>query len=125
MRTTALLLAVLLLMSCQNKQSGSADEEPTTFTPTADSSLTERQVTRWLKANSVLDSLAIAYRDSFSVEDPDSRQAYQEQFREAQNQVCLDVGLVGGYREYAWVTEAMANPRNAGLRQAHNISAHE
>jgi hypothetical protein len=125
-RRTATCLTVIfaaLLLSCQDKSGESArnpDEGP--FVPTADSSLTALQVERWLSANKALDSVARVYQDSFRVDDAEKRQVYQEQFLKAQGTACLQVGM-RSYDEYKWITQSLANPRNAGLRESLKISA--
>lgn len=120
-----LAVAVALTIGCQrNAEQQPELGTPRTFSPTADSSVTARQVAAWLEANKGLDSLAFAYRDSFSTEDAEKRRLYQEQFMDAQDTLCRSVGLVGGYDEYTWITEALAKPVNQALRDSFEVSAH-
>ncbi len=120
-----LAVAVALTIGCQqNTEKQPEPESPRTFAPTADSSVTTQQVAAWLEANEALDSLAFAYRDSFITDDAEKRRGYQEQFMHAQDTLCRSVGLVGGYEEYAWITQALAKPINQALRDSFEVSAH-
>ncbi len=92
------------------------------FEPTADSSVTAKQVTLWKTCNPLLDSLTYFYSDSFKTEDPVQRLRYEEDFRRAQDKICKLAGFVGGYKEYTWVMESMGNARNRGILEAQGIS---
>jgi hypothetical protein len=66
--------------------------------------------------------LSIVYRDSFQAEEPDLRLKYQQQFVSAQETLCIQQGLPGGYREYLWVMNSLGNPRNKALRDSLGLS---
>jgi hypothetical protein len=85
------------------------------FVPTADSTITARQLRLWKDCNPVLDSLAYFYKDSFAVADPVNKLRLQEDFFKAQDKICKLAGLTGGYTEYKWIMGAIANPRNKEL----------
>ena len=85
------------------------------FAPTADSTITAKQLRLWKDCNPVLDSLTYFYKDSFAVADPVNKLRLQEDFIKAQDRICKLAGLTGGYAEYKWITEAIANPRNREL----------
>jgi hypothetical protein len=97
-------------------------KKPAVFIASADSSLTAPQVAAWGSANRLLDSLSYVYADSFKTEDALKRQEYQKRYTEAQNKVCTGAGLVGGYKEYTWVLQALGNPRNKALRDSFKLA---
>jgi hypothetical protein len=90
------------------------------FIPPADSLITATQMKNWLSCNSLLDSLAIMYGDSFKTDDPQKRLRYQEDFSSAQDKICVLSGLTGGYKEYKWVMGNIGNPKNKAVVEASN-----
>ncbi|MDR0305585.1 MAG: hypothetical protein LBI42_01980 [Chitinispirillales bacterium] len=85
------------------------------FVPANDSTITVRQFRLWRDCNPVLDSLTYFYKDSFAVADPVSKLRLQEDFIKAKDKICKLAGLSGGYTEYKWIMESIANPRNKEL----------
>ncbi|MCL2689389.1 MAG: hypothetical protein FWE57_06035 [Chitinispirillia bacterium] len=116
------LAVTFVFAGCQPKEEDFHVEPPAPravqaprFVPTADSTITARQLRLWKDANPVLDSLVYFYRDSFAVADPVNKLRLQEDFLKAQDKICKLAGLTGGYIEYKWIMGAITNPRNREL----------
>ena len=116
------LAAAFVFAGCQPKEEELPVEQPAPravqaprFVPTADSTITVRQLRLWKDANPVLDSLAYFYKDSFAVADPVNKLRLQEDFFKAQDKICKLAGLTGGYVEYKWIMGAIGNSRNKEL----------
>ena len=108
------MLSFFLMLCDMNKQKETVKYAPSGNTPyakAADSSITVAQMQKWLQCNPRLDSLSYLYLDSFKTEDKELRMHYQQKFIEAQNKICVQQGLIGGYNEYVWIL------RNSGKRQ--------
>lgn len=90
------------------------------FIPPSDSLITATQMKSWLACNTLLDSLAIMYGDSFKTDDPQKRLRYQDDFSAAQDKICVLSGLTGGYKEYKWVMDNIGNPKNKAVVEASN-----
>lgn len=82
------------------------------FNPGPDSLITVSQMKVWLSCNPRLDSLSYLYKDSFQVKDPEARLRYQINFIKAQDHICLQQGLAGGYEQYSWIHKNCGNPKN-------------
>jgi hypothetical protein len=115
----ALLVVTALLSACRKREAtpGPASEDGP-FAPRQDSALTAVQVRRWTQANALLDSLSFAYRDSFQTQDPAAKAAAQKSFQTAQNSVCTQQGMRGGYEEYRYIATSLALPVNKALRDS-------
>jgi len=115
----AVAVALALLSGCHKQKAapGPAGEDGP-FAPAPDSALTALQVERWARANNQLDSLTFAYRDSFLVQDPTARAAAQKSFQAAQDALCRQLGMRGGYDEYRYVSASLALPVNKALRDS-------
>lgn len=122
MRTAYNLIAVVALVICAGCGSKKNDVPeavaPAVFVPSPDSSLSAVQVQRWQSVNPMLDSLSIAYQDSFKTTDPSARTSAQKSFLSAQDALCKSGGLIGGFAEYQYVTVCLPHPRNATLRDS-------
>lgn len=86
--------------------------KPDPFIPPADSLLTFKNLKAWSACNPLLDSLTYLYADSFKTEDVSLRIRYQDDFKTAQDRICLRTGLAGGYAEYKWILKSMGNKKN-------------
>jgi hypothetical protein len=94
------------------------------FIPPADSLINSTQMKNWLACNSLLDSLAIMYADSFKTESAQTRLRIQEDYSAAQDKICVVSGLPGGYTEYKWIMENIGNPKNKGAIEAAHASVY-
>jgi hypothetical protein len=94
------------------------------FIAPADSSITAIQIKNWLACNSMLDSLAIMYADSFVTENAQMRLRYQDDYSSAQDKICVLSGLPGGYIEYKWVMENIGNPKNKSIVESANAAVY-
>jgi hypothetical protein len=115
-------LLLLLAIACQKGGGEKTTSGNGPFVPTPDSSLTAHQIQTWVRCNRHLDSLSYTYEESFRTATPEQRVQYQKRFEEAQNYVCLEQGLRGGYDEYQWITKALVNPRNKTLRDSLGVN---
>lgn len=114
-----IIVISIAMAGCQKKKqvapapsASPAQEAPKRmFAPAADSSVTAEQLKLWTACNSPLDTLSIAYQDSFKAPDPSTRVRLQADFTRRQDQICKQAGLAG-YEEYRWIMSAMGNPRN-------------
>jgi hypothetical protein len=88
------------------------------FLPPADSSMTADQIKKMTVCNALLDSLSIFYRDSFTTKDAAVLIRLQDDFKKAQDKICLRAGLPGGYKEYYWIFKNYSHPRNAKLLES-------
>ncbi|MFP4164382.1 MAG: hypothetical protein ACLFQB_10260 [Chitinispirillaceae bacterium] len=127
-KATILVLLFALLLGCGAKKESAENpksvKQTPEFLPTADSTLTFRQVSRWKQCNPLLDSLAYFYSDSFKTEDPVLKLRYEEDFMKAQKKVCKLAGFPGGYKEYSWVTGCLGNSRNKHILDSLGIETH-
>ena len=118
------LAAAFVFAGCQPKEEPVIEQpaprvvQAPRFVPSADSSITARQLRLWKDSNPILDSLAYFYKDSFAVADPVNKLRLQEDFLKAKERICKLAGLTGGYTEYKWIMEVIANPRNRELLEA-------
>lgn len=85
---------------------------PPQFNPPPDSSISIEQLTAWKSCNPLLDSLAIRYADSFKTQNAEELLRYQQDFKNAQDKICIRAGLKGGYREYKWILDNMWLEKN-------------
>lgn len=112
----ALLLLLFLFTACNSKKENSPPVHSSTiktFAPIAnDSTITEEQYTTWLRCNPLLDSLSYRYADSFSAQNYERFQHFQEQFVKAQDSICRQSGLTGGYEEYQWILQRLGAKEN-------------
>jgi hypothetical protein len=116
----ALLITNVIISGCgQKKEPVSQPEAPVKkeiksipFIPPADSAITTQQINSWLSCNTLLDSLATMYADSFKTANPAQRMKYQQLFTTAQDKICVITGLNGGYKEYKWILSNIGNPIN-------------
>ena len=127
---TIMLLGAAIVTRCRHNEPpetqppAAETDEPVPFVPPSSPSLTPDQVTAWQRCNESLDSLSIAYTDSFTTEDTEKRRAYERDFVNLQSKICVRSGLAGGYPEYAWVMKALAHPNNKNLRDSLDIQLH-
>ena len=89
-----------------------AEPKKIPFNPGPDSLITVSQMKVWLSCNPRLDSLSYLYKDSFQVKDAEARLHYQINFIKAQDIICLQQGLLGGYEQYSWIHKNCGNPKN-------------
>lgn len=82
------------------------------FSPPLDSSITIEQLQKWLGCNPRLDSLSYLYLDSFKTDDVKCHLRCQQDFINAQDTICVQQGLQGGYDEYVWILKNSGNKKN-------------
>lgn len=104
----------------ENKKEIKANNHPS-YSPPSDSTISYKQMEIWLSCNPRLDSLSYHYLDSFKVTNPENRLRYQKEFIEAQNTICTQQGLSGGYKEYLWILQNTANKKNKQVLKAFNL----
>lgn len=127
---TTLLIGTALAFGCRHKEPPNppppepVTDEPAPFVPPSTPTLSAEQVAAWQRCNASLDSLSIAYKDSFATENTQKRREYERNFVEIQSRICVRRGLEGGYPEYAWVMKALAHPINKDLRDSLDIQLH-
>lgn len=127
MRITILIIFFLTLtISGCLKKKEQIPKEPVIgnivpFTAPTDSSISLEQMKKWLRCNPLLDSLSYVYLDSFKTEDPQLRQQYQSNFITAQDTICIQQGLSGGYEEYLWIMKNAGSNKNRAVLSALNI----
>ncbi len=92
------------------------------FTPPPDSSISPEKMRSWIRCNGLLDSLTLRYADSFKTQDPAVLMRYQKDFINAQNKICIRVGLTGGYEEYKWILQNIGIEKNRRLLDSVNAS---
>jgi hypothetical protein len=80
--------------------------------------MTADQIKKMTVCNALLDSLSIFYRDSFTTKDAAVLIRLQDDFKKAQDKICLRAGLPGGYKEYYWIFKNYSHPRNAKLLES-------
>jgi hypothetical protein len=127
------IISVAIFTFCQKNMKNESPSTPpvaetkqkikkVNFIPPADSLITSKQMKNWLACNSLLDSLAIMYADSFKTESAQTRLRIQEDYSAAQDKICVVSGLPGGYTEYKWIMENIGNPKNKGAIEAAHAS---
>lgn len=98
------LLVLPMLLCCgkpnQTRQQVKAAPIPRPVVVVEDSLIAYNQMVQWFSCNSRLDSLSYVYMDSFKLENPTRRIQFQRDFIEAQDRICKEQGLKGGYAEY-------------------------
>jgi hypothetical protein len=123
---TAFIVSVFLVIGLQNcgkKQKSqalapnnatlkTAEKVKVPFAPPPYNLITTSQMKTWLSCNPRLDSLSYVYKDSFQVKDSEALLRYQISFLKAQDHICLQQGLSGGYEEYSWVSRNCGNTKN-------------
>lgn len=117
-----------LCVFCGRESGGNESEHATTieridFTAPPDSAVSVEQLRRWIACDRLLDSLSRAYRDSFAVDDPAARLAFQEAFIRAQDSLCVTAGLSGGYDEYRWILRHAGLPRNSAALESLGVDS--
>ncbi len=120
------LLSSALLLQCgkgkeAEKSDSAGDEKKVEFVAPADSSVSVAQMRGWIACNPLLDSLAYLYQDSFKTEDAAARLKYQEEFMQAQDEICVRAGLSGGYEEYRWILVHAGHPRNKAVLESAGV----
>lgn len=131
-----IILSFFFTASCKKKPAGATPEvkvPPTVqqpvatklgpFVPPADSLLTTKNLKAWSACNSLLDSLTYLYADSFKAKDVSLRIRYQDDFKTAQDRICLRTGLAGGYAEYKWILKSMGSSKNKSVLDSANIQS--
>jgi len=96
----------------------------TPFVPRTDSVITVEQMRKWLSCNRRLDSLSYIYLDSFKTEDSELRLRYQQNFIAAQDTICVQQGLTGGYKEYVWILRNSGNKKNKKVLESLNLTTY-
>lgn len=114
-----LIFILVLILSACNRKDEKSDPSVTIqkipFTPPKDTSISKEQFQKWLHCTVLLDSLSYKYSDSFKTEDPKKQLEYQERFIRAQDTLCIEQGLLGGYYEYLWVHRHLGLKKNSYL----------
>jgi hypothetical protein len=113
-----ILITGLFFLGCNNKTEETvqiARIQKIPFIPPRDSSITRKQVQKWLATTALLDSLSYIYSDSFNTENPEKNMNYQKRFIKAQDSICIKQGLLGGYDEYVWVSQHIGLKKNSFL----------
>ena len=100
----------LLFLGCNNETANDLKKKSIPFDP--NSNLTVDQMKKWLSCNPRLDSLSYRYIDSLKTENSDIRRIYQENFIKMQDNICIEQGLSGGYKEYVWILKNSGTMKN-------------
>lgn len=122
----ALCALSLLLFSCTLKKEEMVETpaqlKKVPFTPQSDSSITIDQMRKWLSCNKRLDSLSFTFLDLFKTDDSELRLQYQQNFIAAQDMICVQQGLTGGYEEYVWILRNSGNRKNKKVLESLNLT---
>lgn len=97
--------------SSQNK-SAVVQDTLVPFTSPADSIITPARFSAWFATNGSLDSLSIDFTNQVKSGVTAPSDNTRVIFRNAQDRICVQKGLKGGYVEYCWITENMGNSKN-------------
>lgn len=113
------VVSLLLLGACGNVEEVVVEEaKPVSaqFTPNQEGRVMREQLIRWNAAHEGLRAIASIYTDELA-ESPDEATSYQisRSYETARDSVATVAGLVGGYREYEWITKNVANTINRPL----------
>lgn len=114
-------LFVVIVPACNKKAVKSEKDiielKKIPFIPPQDSSITTEQMRKWICCNRRLDSLSEVYLDSLKTESPERRISYQSNFTKAQDTICIQQGLRGGYEEYeyVWILKNSSSKNNKAL----------
>ncbi len=112
-------MAALLIASCGKKEESTTVEvkptTPTEFVPNSEGMLTAFQVNSWVDASRILRELTPAAVDSLSTEDSATYRQHYQTYLEQRDSACAVAGLIGGHKEYQWITKNMLNTINAPL----------
>jgi hypothetical protein len=85
---------------------------PAAFNPPADSVISRPMMRAWFACNRGLDSLSKRFPASLS---EGGRDSAGRLFTTAQDVICAENGLAGGYAEYRWILENLGREKNRPL----------
>ena len=124
------LLCLIIFFNCEKKNivkevQTSSELKKVDFIPPQDSSITINQMKKWLLCNALLDSLSLIYKDSFALNDASKQLIFQENFRKAQDIICVKAGLSGGYEEYLWIIKNIGVPKNKVILDSLKLTAYK
>ncbi len=109
-----IIIFLIIALNCTKKEDEKVKStiQNTPIISHKDSTITKEQIEKWIKCHPYLDTLSYFYQDSFNIKNPQKLLYYQEQFPKAQDSICLSQGLLGGYKEYLWITSNIGLKKN-------------
>jgi hypothetical protein len=97
------------------KKSAESSSQPENFVPPADSAISPARMTSWFNCNPGLDSVSGFFTKSLTADNAALTYIMLKKFSLAQNRVCIDNGLPGGYKEYQWIMEHFGSKKNKAV----------
>ena len=124
-------IGLVTVSECGHQQKGAGAEksaaasvlQPVTFIPPADSAILLPQAAAWFGCNHALDSLSGLFTRSLSPDNPVITDSAQKSFSQAQDRICINNGLRGGYKEYRWIIEHFGSAKNKTIYDSLKIRA--
>jgi hypothetical protein len=97
------------------KETAPANDRPAAFVPPPDSAISRQQMTAWFACNRALDSQSEFFSKSLLPGNAVPTDSARTSFSRAQDRLCAEQGLKGGYSEYRWILEHLGSSKNKAV----------
>jgi hypothetical protein len=98
-----------------SEKKSTAESSSQAFIPPADSVISPARMTAWFNCNHGLDSVSGFFTKSLTAKNAALTDSMLKKFSLAQDRVCIDNGLPGGYKEYQWIMEHFGSKKNKAV----------
>jgi hypothetical protein len=123
--------ALLVLSACNSekevskevKKPGNAGEVAPGFVPPADGKISDEQAQKYVQVSGELVRLQERWVQEMQNADETQKLKLSNQFSQAKNELCIQLGLAGGYQEYIWIDKvALSDANNQATASKHGIA---